>query len=181
MGTSCEVVASNWEPRHQPVDAGRSRRCTKTAPHPEAERKEGWIVRLLTNESQGPLSNGERVRAGPERSHRGWCDAEESRVRPRVRLWLWLEGGTTKVFHSISRIKCNTFISSPEIQKRRVHCCYFFVLFKSSMINWTQKWLFNPNYSTEYSVILNSNKESVCNTLLQGKWKIIERNNYFLS
>lgn len=52
-----------------------------------------------------------------------------------------------KVFHSISRIKCNTFISSPEIQKRRcVHCWYVLlndkldskVTIKSELQHWIQ-------------------------------------------
>lgn len=35
MGRTCEVVASNWAPQRQPADAGRSRRYTRTEPHPE--------------------------------------------------------------------------------------------------------------------------------------------------
>ena len=48
MGNSCEVVASSWGLQRRPTDAGRSRRCTRTGPHPEEEanreRKRGTEV-----------------------------------------------------------------------------------------------------------------------------------------
>lgn len=108
MGNSCEVVASNWGPQHQPTVAGRSRRYTRTRPHPEEETRKqterqkkdtkfiNCINRHFLTHCAANMNIKEarcklRCKFLPERSHRALYGVGGSHFLPHVQLWPWLK------------------------------------------------------------------------------------------